>query len=289
MGSAKQASDFIIVNEYLINYVRKNYEHGGDIGTALENMDHYNFAALLPTLQMSAITGDEPAQVADRTRENRQFELQYNVEYKAYSHRVDIYDQNKSKAYSFLWGQCSKAMQHKVESRPQFVSTIKNDPVELIKAIKEYAMAYQDTKYPVLTILEAMQAYITIRQQDGESLVDYLKRYRVSRDVFFTHMGSELIIPKLAVNLSNDDTVNPSTAIMTYSDYGINVIDEADDEIEQEYIHEANERFVALHYLKSLDTSKYGSLINGLTAQYSLKSDHYPKTLEAAHAAATTH
>ena len=176
VGSAKQASDFIIVNEYLINYVRKNYEHGGDIGTALENMDHFNFAALLPTLQMSAITGTDAAQVADRTRENRQFELQYNVEYKAYSHRVDIYDQNKSKAYSFLWGQCSKAMQHKVESRPQFVSTIKNDPVELIKAIREYAMAYQDTKYPVLTILEAMQAYITIRQQDGESLVDYLKR-----------------------------------------------------------------------------------------------------------------
>ena len=46
VGSAKQASDFIIVNEYLINYVRKNYKHGGDIGTALENMDHFNFAAL---------------------------------------------------------------------------------------------------------------------------------------------------------------------------------------------------------------------------------------------------
>ena len=65
------------------------------------------------------------------------------------------------------------------------MSAIKNDPVELIKVIKEYAMAYQDTKYPVLTILEAMQAYITIRQQDGESLVNVFHDWQ---NTYFRHL-----------------------------------------------------------------------------------------------------
>ena len=43
VGSAKHASDFIIVNEYLINHIRKTYDHGGDIGSALEEMNHFDF------------------------------------------------------------------------------------------------------------------------------------------------------------------------------------------------------------------------------------------------------
>ena len=59
-------------------------------------------------------------------------------------------------------------------------------------------MAYQDTKYPVATILDSMEAYINIRQQNDENLIDYLKRYRVARDMFYSHIGVELLLPKLA-------------------------------------------------------------------------------------------
>ena len=48
-------------------------------------------------------------------------------------------------------------MRAKLEARKNYTS-IRNDPVKLIKAIKEHAMAYQDTKYPVATILDAMEA-----------------------------------------------------------------------------------------------------------------------------------
>ena len=60
-----------------------------------------------------------------------------------------------------------------MEARKDY-DTIRNDPIGLIKAIKEYAMAYQDTKYPVATILDSMEAYINIKQQNDEDLLDYL-------------------------------------------------------------------------------------------------------------------
>ena len=65
-------------------------------------------------------------------------------------------------------------MRHKIESKPEFVLKIRNDPVELIKATKEHAMAHQDTKHPELTVLEAMEAFVRIRQKDDESLADHL-------------------------------------------------------------------------------------------------------------------
>ena len=71
-------------------------------------------------------------------------------------------------------------MREKIEVRKDY-DKLRNDPIELIKAIKEYAMAYQDTKYPVATILESMEAYINIKQLNEENLLDYLKRYRIAR------------------------------------------------------------------------------------------------------------
>ena len=56
----------------------------------------------------------------------------------------------------------SLAMRAKIETRKDDYK-VKNDPIELIKAIKEYAMAYQDKKYPVATILDSMEAYINIK------------------------------------------------------------------------------------------------------------------------------
>ena len=53
IGSAKQASDFVVVNECSINHIRKTCDHGGDIGSALEEMDHFDFTPCKPTLVAS--------------------------------------------------------------------------------------------------------------------------------------------------------------------------------------------------------------------------------------------
>ena len=52
VGSAKQASDFITVNDYLVRYIKMNYEMGRDIGTALEDLQPFDFEAVRPRLNI---------------------------------------------------------------------------------------------------------------------------------------------------------------------------------------------------------------------------------------------
>jgi hypothetical protein len=52
------------------------------------------------------------------------------------------YKKNVTEAYAFLWEQCAKAMQSKVESGLKFKSAIKGNPIELLKIIKQHALNY---------------------------------------------------------------------------------------------------------------------------------------------------
>ena len=47
-------------------------------------------------------------------------------------------------------------MQSKLENRSEFESKIKGNPIELLKAIKEHAMSFQETKWCILTIIDPL-------------------------------------------------------------------------------------------------------------------------------------
>jgi hypothetical protein len=70
--SSKQASDYVVVTKYLINFIQKTYIYGEDIGKALESRVPLDFATLMPILQLS--TSEE---TSDRDRENEQFKMLY--------------------------------------------------------------------------------------------------------------------------------------------------------------------------------------------------------------------
>ena len=74
---SKQASDFITVNDYLVRYIKMNYEMGRDIGRALEEMGRdigraledlstFNFTAVKPTLSISFETDTVKKKAEDR-------------------------------------------------------------------------------------------------------------------------------------------------------------------------------------------------------------------------------
>ena len=80
-------------------------------------------------------------------------------------------------------------MQSKLENRSEFESKIKGNPIELLKAIKEHAMSFQETKWCILTIIDALKAFINMKQKDEESLIDYRKRFKTVKDVFMSHIA----------------------------------------------------------------------------------------------------
>jgi hypothetical protein len=139
IGSSKQASDYVVVTKYLINFIQKTYIYGEDIGKALESRVPLDFATLMPILQLS--TSED---TLDRERENEQFKMLYKAEIDSYVKRKDTYHSNIGNAYALIYGQCSKAMQSKLQSRTDYEIKLKGNPIELLCGIQEHSMSYQD-------------------------------------------------------------------------------------------------------------------------------------------------
>ena len=53
LGSSKQASDYETTTEFLINHIKKLYDYGNDIGSALEKLESIDTTAWKPSMQVS--------------------------------------------------------------------------------------------------------------------------------------------------------------------------------------------------------------------------------------------
>jgi hypothetical protein len=69
-----------------------------------------------------------------------------------------------------------------------------------------------------------------------------------------SHIGGHIILPKFVNNMKK----------------------EIDSELKQQMVYEQLMTYI---YLKNADRSKHGTLLNGLSSQYSLGQDQYPRTI----------
>ena len=157
VGSSKQASDFETTSEFILNYVKKTYHRGNDISESLRELKKTDTNLWKPKLQFSTETEDEA-----KKRENRQFELEHKAEFDEYMKRKRDYEENVFKAYAEIWDRCNKAMQGKLEARTDYESKIYNDPIELLRAVKEHALNYQESRYEMSIITDAFRAFLTV-------------------------------------------------------------------------------------------------------------------------------
>jgi hypothetical protein len=146
---------------------------------------------------------------------------------------------------------------------------VKNNPIKLLKAIKEHALNYQEKRYSMSIILDLFRALMGTKQKDGESLQDYTKQFRVARDVLKSHIGGPIILSKIMEGMKDYKTAN-------------------NDEkgVMQE---KAFNQFLAFLYLENSDRAKYGSILTGLNTQQSLGNDQYPNSITKANNVLSNH
>jgi hypothetical protein len=53
--------------------------------------------------------------------------------------RKQLIEVNMAKAYAFLWDQCTKTIQYKIEAKLDFILLVKGNPIELLKAIQQHS------------------------------------------------------------------------------------------------------------------------------------------------------
>ena len=131
IGSARQASDYEALTEFLINYIQQNFEFGDYIANAIVNQKPINTDLWKPFLQKSNSSDPEIKEL-----ESEQFKMEFQADYEHYRLQKRTYNNNLTKAYALFWSKCTKAMKNKIESRSNFKSNIKLNPFELLKIIK---------------------------------------------------------------------------------------------------------------------------------------------------------
>jgi len=145
-------------------------------------------------------------------------------------------------------------MQGRLEALPEFEQSIRNDPIELLKAIKNCIVESVRAQHPLISMTDSLirLMLVNIKMYDQESQLEYIKRFKEHHDVMVSHLGKDLL-------------GYHTTQTQAYKDTNA-VIDTA---AKKKLKAGAWDQWMAYLMTKGVDYPRYGSLIRGLGAQFS--------------------
>ena len=164
----------------------------------IENQGPFNFDSSAPKLKIltTIIKMDtSPAEKLEIKCENDQYKIDYEAELQLHLKQKSYCHTNLGKAYTFLFGQCITALEHRIEAKAEYESKIKGNPIKLLEMIKENSLSYDDKKKADIVIINAIMNLMTTRQRDNEDLTDYTKHFKVVRDLSKEKNGGIFEIP----------------------------------------------------------------------------------------------
>ena len=155
-------------------YVASNFRNGGDIVWMLKHEDEFII--------------EQPTAPAVNQRSTRQNDKSYQVEIDIYKENVKMYvmrknryQENKEKLYSVIRGQCSDAMQSKLQSKSRFAEMDEErDCLKLLNEIKAVMFNFETQQYPDMSMHLACQKYFNFKQMKYKSVTDYYKRFKTT-------------------------------------------------------------------------------------------------------------
>jgi hypothetical protein len=234
-SNTKDSADmYIRTTEAVADYVGKEY--GKDMRMLVKNQTERNFT--------------EPR--APRKEESTPGLLEkYKTELGIYHKDRKEYNDNKSKVFVVILGQCLPSVRSKLESDDGY-STLENndDVVGLLKELRKMAFLTGGEQDPFWTLQIALKRFATMSQGPTESVVNYHKRFLANVKVLEAQMG-EFIPMKL---------VDGTTA--------------ADKKV-------ARDKMMSMMMLSGADKKRYGKLLEDLNNNYLAGTDNYPSDVDS--------
>jgi len=165
--------------------------------------------------------------------------------------------------YSTIFDEyCMQGMQQRIETHPYFATQIDDNLIVLLLEIKKLIHEMVRAQYSLLTIHHAIKGLITMKQKDGEELLDFVKCFKQTRSTYRSYMGA-------AWFNHNVDTAEQ---------YRLATTDEARRAIKEKKY----EAYSALLILLSASPAEYSEVTKQLTMQFSIGTNQYPKTVTEA-------
>ena len=84
-------------------------------------------------------------------------------------------------------------MQNKITGRNDFEEKIFNNPINLLIAIKKHSLNYQESRYEMSIITDSIRAFLNTKQKESETLQDYTRRFKTSKEIMESHVGGPLV------------------------------------------------------------------------------------------------
>jgi hypothetical protein len=154
------------------------------------------------TIQAENLTSHEPSRgsstrmnAAENLKQQQAgIDIMNQAELERYLERKDTLEHNLTKAYAPIFSTyCNKTMHNRIEEHPKFETAICNDPIELLNKIKVLMHDPIRAKYPFASLTEAISRMLNLKQSENEGLLDYVKRFKESRDVMKSHVGTGIL------------------------------------------------------------------------------------------------
>ena len=186
-------------------------------------------------------------------------DLKYKIEYDACIKRKITFEENEHKAFADLWEHYAKALKDKIETRSDFQSMTHKKPINLLRSMKEHSLSYEEVYYEMATIVDACEDYFQCMQLNGESLLDYTRRFKVVREALPSYPGGPIELKKHVQDQS--EHLEGRTAVMNSLTIA------------------ADEKLATCLCLAYSDQGKCGSVLKHLNSQTSLTNDQFPKTI----------
>ena len=244
---------FINTKKAVTNYVRRTYQHSGDIRRAIETLT-------LPTIPMPIAPVADPMPVL--------LAAIFSEEVKEYVKQMSRLQENIKRLWALVWGQCSDTLRTQLQALETYNSMhTASNGLQLLIAIKDLMFNVQEQKYVPLSIHLAKRQFFLL-SQGRNTVCEYYDQFKNQTDVL-SHIGAG---------------IGEDVAIMrqVLRSQGINV-DEATDAQEEAAEAEGTQLYLALAFLMGSNCSRFGWLLEKLENDFTAGNDNYPKTLTDAY------
>lgn len=238
-------------------YVNRTMKYGKDIRYLIEHLQEVDFDALKPTMSGSG---------------NKVDEMILQQEVNSYIKRRDLYETNKDALYSIIWGQCSEALQAKLEATTNFPDYDPiRCPIGLLKDIKQVSLKFENVTFKAFAIDDANLALLSFYQTRQDSLHQYYSKFKDLADAL-EHYGADIGTDMALIRdvAERDGFKDVSLLTTSHHDY-------------DKYRAAAREQYLAVRFLRGADRSKYGDFVIDLENTFARGTNHIPATLAAAY------
>lgn len=242
----------------IINCVGQKYDNPRDIQQALE------------TLRIPVLDLPMPPEGYDEGKATKTEALLFEKKLQRHILREEALNDNLSKAFSLVIGQCTENLKAKLESLTVWPSLkVNKNAIALLEVMKNIVFRFEEQRYAMHSLFKANEAVYVIKQKEDETNNAYYERFCNTVE---TAEGFGACFGIDEVSISMDPTY------MKLSD-----ADKERSDLKLAAQERVRQRYLAYMFIYKLDHTRYASFKKDLQNDYAKGNSSYPKTVQDAY------